>query len=130
MAGAPEWFGAGQRSLIVLGVADAAYTGVRAVPLGHAQGWAYPAHLVLLLWECDLAPRDRRPPDPSADSVLRTLWETWERVLLERSPTATRITTPAWEPEVERHLWRRFLEGVGYAPFAPGVWSTEVTSSG
>jgi hypothetical protein len=106
-------------------VLDSEYTGVRPVEIGDCQGWSYPADGVAVLWECLVGDR-YRAADPFEDQLLVLLWDGFERVLLERSPTARRLVTPSWEPLYEPPAWHRFLEGRGYSPLAERAWGKEV----
>jgi hypothetical protein len=106
-------------------VRDAEYTGVRPLEIGDCQGWYYPADRTLILWECVLGDRHRRE-DPTHDPLLHTLWEGFERSLLERAPDARRIVTPNWEPLYEQPAWRQFLSGQGYEPVTERAFGKEV----
>jgi hypothetical protein len=83
--------------------------------LGIATALYYPARRTLLLWEVELTPAFR-PQDPGADSTYQTLWQGFERTLLELFPDTLLLATPDWDPHYAEHRWQRFLVTMGYLP--------------
>lgn len=95
--------------------------GQRAVEIGQAQAWYYPADRVVMLWECYLFDAHRQP-DPLQDSALATLWTGFERTLLGRLPQAQWLVT-TWEDTYERSAWQFFLSRRGYQPFTAATFA-------
>jgi hypothetical protein len=102
------------------------WEGMRHEVLGNAQAWYYPKDQALVLWECFLEDRHRQA-DPTGDANLQTVWRGFERVLLARSPDATKLYT-TWEDIYERPVWRRFLEQQGYRQVDKAAFLREVAN--
>jgi hypothetical protein len=100
------------------------WEGMRHVQVGNAQGWAYPADRLLVVWEAFLWERHSQP-DPRQDAALTVLWQGFEQLLCERFPAATRLVTPSWENIYEREAWQEFLRARGYAPFSQRAFMKE-----
>lgn len=95
-------------------VTESDWVGMRHVEIGQAQAWHYPADNTLVLWECYPEPSAGRGESPAEDELWKTLWKGFEWFLTERLPGISRIVTPAWDPGYDRHVWRSFLESLGY----------------
>ncbi len=89
---------------------------LRALEIGNAQAWYYPADRTIVLWECFLeAPF--RTNDPATDPVHTLVWQGFESFLRGRFPEATRFVTTI-EPIYERPVYQAFLEQQGYRSIA------------
>lgn len=99
--------------------------GVRHREIGQAQAWYYPADRTLMLWECYLLDWYRQD-DPTRDQALSTLWQGFERTLLQRLPTTERLVT-TWEDIYPRSEWRAFLVQQGYEPHTSATFTKRVT---
>jgi hypothetical protein len=82
--------------------------------LGQGQAWYYPHERTLLLWECYLYDHYRQG-DPRADDVLKTVWQRFEALLIERVPDATHLVTTR-EDDYDQAMWQEFLATQGYVP--------------
>ena len=112
-------------------VVESRVDGMHQRVIGNAQGWYYPADRILVLWEYEVFfPYGTAPEDPSEDCILFTVWEAFERMLLNKFTEVRQIVTPGWEPKYQDKQWKSFLQGRGYIPLAddqraftkPGVW--------
>jgi hypothetical protein len=80
--------------------------------IGNAQAWYYPREKALVLWECYLfEPYAKR--DPRNDPLLATLWQGFEKALLQELPDTTMIYT-TYEPIYARSVYKTFLALQGY----------------
>lgn len=95
--------------------------GTRQVEIGQAQAWYYPTDRVLMLWECYLLDAYRQH-DPLQDKALQTLWDGFERTLLERLPATDWLVT-TWEDTYDRSEWAFFLSRRGYQPFTGATFA-------
>lgn len=101
------------------------WEGLRGQWLGNAQAWYYHEDRTLLVWECYL----NEPYQTGAaheDANLVTLWQGFERWLLERFPQTQRCVTPTTDPLYPDDDYQRFLTGVGYRPNLRGAYVREV----
>jgi hypothetical protein len=99
--------------------------GMRHREIGNAQAWYYPADRLLVLWECFLTDWCRQE-NPLSDRALLTVWTSFENVLRDRFPTATRIVTPSWEDLYEKVDWQQFLGSQGYEPVGPKAFGKDL----
>ncbi len=106
-------------------VASSDWARRRHEELGSSQAWYYPQDRTLVLWEVDLNHRHRQP-DPVGDPLLTTVWQGFERVLLEHCPDARTLVTPFDDPNYERDEYQAFLRSQGYGPIAPAAFGKEV----
>jgi len=109
-------------------VEEARWEGFNHQELGNAQGWYYPDHRTLVLWECFLEERYRGGA-PYDDSLALIVWQSWERFLLDHSPGVERIVT-TWEDVYDRETWRVFLEGQWYEQIAPAAFAKAARGAG
>jgi hypothetical protein len=103
------------------------WEGMRHEVLGNAQAWFYPQERALVLWECFIEERHRRP-DPLEDANQQMLWAAFEQLVMERSLGVEKVYT-SWEDLYERPLWKRFVEGRGYHQVAPALFQKDVAAA-
>jgi hypothetical protein len=100
-------------------VVDSRVEGMDRRVIGNAQGWYYPADHILVLWECEVFYLyGTASEDPTEDNILITVWEAFERLLLNRFIETRQIITPVWEPKYRDNQWKTFLRGRGYTSIA------------
>lgn len=109
-------------------VLSSQWESMRQWEIGACQGWYYPAEKTAVLWEAFLFDGFNNQPDPRQDEALATLWDGFERLLLERFPEATRVVTPDWEDIYELALWQGFLRMRDYEYFNERAFLKEVNN--
>jgi hypothetical protein len=99
-------------------------TNLQEREIGNAQAWYYPAEKALVLWEC--YPYEQfAKEDPRIDPLLATLWQGFEKLLLEALPETTHIYTE-YEPIYENQAYQTFLAKQGYRAIDRGAFVEEV----
>src|SRR5918992_1722522 len=93
--------------------------------IGNAQAWYYPAEKALVLWECYLF-ESYAHKDPQNDPLLDTIWQGFEKTLLQELPDTTKIYT-TYEPIYDRLVYKTFLAKHGYRPIEKVAFVKEVT---
>jgi hypothetical protein len=93
--------------------------------IGNAQAWYYPAHKALVSWECYLFD-PYRTKDPRIDPLLATVWQGFEKMLLNELPDTARMYT-TFEPIYERQVFKTFLAMQGYGLLKKVASLKEVT---
>jgi hypothetical protein len=93
--------------------------------LGNAQAWYYPEEKALVLWECYLF-EPYAQKDPRIDPLLATVWQGFEKLLLQALPKTTRIYTE-YEPIYDNQVYQTFLAKQGYRAIDKGAFVKEVT---
>ena len=92
--------------------------------IGNAQAWYYPEEKALVLWECYLF-EPYTQQDPRKDTLLTTLWQGFEKLLLKELPDTTKIYT-TYEPIYTRPVYKTFLANQGYRPVEKVAFVKEV----
>jgi hypothetical protein len=93
--------------------------------IGDGQAWYYREDRTLVLWECMLFPRHRKP-SPDQDPNLHVLWQGFERFLRQRFSAARRMVTPRDEPEYDAGEWEHFLTRRGFRPLEGGAYGKDL----
>jgi hypothetical protein len=92
--------------------------------IGNAQAWYYPADKALVLWECYLL-EPFRQQDPRTDQLHATVWQGFEKVLLEELPDTAKVYT-TYETVYERPVFKTFLRKMQYRPVDKVAFVKEV----
>jgi hypothetical protein len=93
--------------------------------IGNAQVWYYPADKALVLWESYLF-EPYAQKDLLKDSLFATIWQGFEKILLQELPDTARIYT-TYEPIYERPVFKTFLRKMQYRPVEKVAFVKEVT---
>jgi len=93
--------------------------------IGSAQAWYYPTDRSLVLWESYLF-EPYHQEDPLKDSLFTTVWQGFEKTLLNELPETTRIYT-TYEPIYKRSVFKTFLTHMQYRPIEKAIFVKEVT---
>jgi hypothetical protein len=80
--------------------------------IGNAQAWYYPADKALVLWECYLF-EPFRQQDPSTDQLHATVWQGFEKALLEELPDTAKVYS-TYETVYDRPVFNTFLRKMQY----------------
>lgn len=97
-------------------VIDAEQQGQQRHEVASCQAWYYERECVLMMWEVDMRTHYQESDDPTQDFVLSSVWQAFERALLEEFPDCERVITPGWDPGYDGEQFRAFLQRQGYAP--------------
>ena len=108
-------------------VASSAWEGMKHEEIGSAQGWYYVPDRTLVLWEVVLH-RHHKQTKPVGDPILTTVWQGFERVLLEHSPGARLLATPFDDPNYETEDYQQFLRTQGYTPIVKAAYGKTLES--
>jgi hypothetical protein len=92
--------------------------------IGNAQAWYYPADKALVLWECYLF-EPFRQQDPRTDQLHATVWQGFEKALLEELPDTAKVYT-TYETVYERPVFKTFLRKMQYRPVDKVAFVKEV----
>jgi hypothetical protein len=104
-------------------------TGFREVAVGSAQAWYYPADKTIVLWECFFDSRFHIHPF-ATDTNMQQLWQSFERYLVQKFPTAETLATPFNDPIAESiDEYHAFLKSLGYSPLVQGAFGKRIHTS-
>ena len=100
--------------------------GFREAQVGSAQAWYYPADKTIVLWECFFDSRFRKHPF-ATDTNMQTLWQAFERYLVQKFPHAQTLATPFNDPIADSiEEYQAFLKTLGYSPLAKTAYGKKV----
>ena len=105
-------------------VIDSDVTQLQELEIGNAQAWYYPTEKSLVLWDCYLH-QPYRQQDVLTDSLVATVWQGFEKLLLTQLPDTERIYT-TYEDVYERPVWDEFLKTQGYRKIGSVAFMKEV----
>ena len=103
--------------------------GFREAQVGRAQAWYYPTDKMIVLWECFFDSRFHIHPF-ATDTNMQQLWQSFERYLVQKFPTAETLATPFNDPIAESiDEYHAFLKSLGYSPLVQGAFGKRIHTS-
>jgi hypothetical protein len=98
---------------------------LQEIEIGNAQAWYYPTDRALVIWECYLF-EPYLQEDPRKDSLLSTVWQGFENVLVKELPDTAKLCT-TYETVYERPVFTSFLTRMHYHKVDKVAFMKEVT---
>jgi hypothetical protein len=100
--------------------------GFREAQVGHAQAWYYPKDKIIVLWECFFDSRFHKHPF-ATDTKMQSLWQAFERYLMQKFPQASTLATPFNDPIAKSiEEYQAFLKTLAYSPLVQGAFGKKL----
>jgi hypothetical protein len=100
--------------------------GFREAQVGNAQAWYYPTDKTIVLWECFFDSRFRKHHF-ATDTNMQSLWQSFERYLVQKFPQVSTLATPFNDPiAASSEEYQAFLKALGYSPLAEAAFGKKV----